>query len=203
MYITGSGLELQYSLSAYGISCGTLLQGSNAHPYGEEDAKQQLHKHYIDRRKQIERQDEIDRLEEETKTGIIYYPQKDDILIGRGRPYQDYIGNDRWGRLIESNLDFYHKHIDKFAKTCLSMDIVKQVHAYGGRFIERTKDGTAWKVIDDIKAREKTAISFRSRISKVTPDAEWQATKASRARGCGGGNHQAQHTQNAKRFRYI
>ena len=74
----------------------------------------------------------------------------------------------RWIRIIESNLDLYHNRIDRFAKTCLSMDIVKQVHEYGGRFIERTKSGGAWRVIDDVMAREKTVVAFRSRVNKVT-----------------------------------
>lgn len=163
----GSNLEIQYALSTFGIQCKTLFNSGN--PFGvsgENDSKKQLHKAFIERQREIEYKEEKFRLEREAKSGIILYPQLNDVLVGRGRPYQGYPGNIRFGQLIEAQNDEYHTRSDKFAKTCISIDIVKRVKEYGGRFIERTKDG-AWTVIDDSAAREKTAIGFRSRVSKV------------------------------------
>ena len=180
---TGSAFEIEYSLLSFGISPFKAFVPSE-HAYTENDMRIQLHLKYIERRKGIEFHLEQERKEEELKSGIILYPQPDDVLIGKGRPYQNFCGNKRFGAMIDSNLDLYHKGgIDRFAKMCLTMDIVKQVQAYGGRFLERTKDGEAWRVIDDVVAREKTAVGFRSRVSKVTPDEKWKATKESRSRG--------------------
>ena len=162
----GSDLEMEYSLITFGIPCKTLLQSDLVYDDGS-DMKQHLHQRFLERRRQTEQEEYETRKQEEKDTGIIYYPQPNDVLVGRGRPYQDYSGNQRWIRIIEDHLEMYHKHIDRFAKTCLSMDIVKQVQDYGGRFIERTKSGGAWCEIDDVMAREKTVVAFRSRVNKV------------------------------------
>ena len=165
---TGSDLEMQYALSTFGIQCKTLLDSESPGSVpGENDSKKQLHNEFIDRRRKIEYEENKARLEQEAKSGIILYPQLDDVLVGRGKPYQSFPGNVRFGGLIGDQNDEYHTMSDKFAKTCISIDIVKRVQEYGGRFIERTKTGDAWQVIDDSAAREKTAIGFRSRVSKV------------------------------------
>jgi hypothetical protein len=170
----GSDLEMQYSLTTFGIPCKFLLQNDARDGI---DTKKQLHELYIHRRRVIEPEEENARVREELTSGVIFYPRPADVLIGRGRPYQEYPGNQRFGRLIDANLDLYHKCSDRFGKTCLSMDIAKTVQDYGGRFIERTKSGT-WKVIDDVVAREKTAIGFRSRVSKVNMDGPSKPSRA-------------------------
>jgi hypothetical protein len=170
----GSDLEMQYSLTTFGIPCTFLLQKDFR---DGADMKKQLHERYIQRRRKIELAENEARIQEELSSGVIFYPQPVDVLMGRGRPYQEFPGNQRFGRLIDAHLDLYHKCSDRFGKTCLSMDIAKTVQEYGGRFIARTKSGT-WKVIDDVVAREKTAIGFRSRVSKVTPDGPLKPSRA-------------------------
>jgi hypothetical protein len=145
----------------FGISSESLFRNA-----ASDDGRMEIQRRHIARRREIERKEAESLEQEESKSGTILYPQPNDVLVGRGRPYQEFPGNQRFGRLIDENLDRYHTSSDKFAKTCMSMDIVKSTQEYGGRFIERTPSG--WKVIDDVGAREKTAIGFRSRVSKVS-----------------------------------
>jgi hypothetical protein len=102
----------------------------------------------------------------EANNGAILYPTPDDVLIGRGTPYQDHVGNVRLSRLIEILLDKYRACAsDNFAKTCLSMHVIKTVQDYGGRFVQQTSQG--WSVADDSVARQKVSSAFRFRIGKV------------------------------------
>ena len=194
----GSSLEMQYSLSTFGIPCKTLLRNDNNSERHnnldqEDDPLMQLQSKYIQRRREIERQKTEHRIQQEIGSGIIYYPQPLDVLVGRGRPYQDFAGNRRFGSMIDSQIDQYAKCDNKFDKTCISMNIVKQVQGYGGRFIERTEDGNAWQVIDDVAAREKTSIGFRSRIAKATSTAATDKSSSS---------FSASDNKEAKRIRY-
>ena len=147
---------------------------------------------YIQRRRAIEREEEDARTREEVSSGVIRFPQPADVLIGRGRPYQEFPGNQRFGRLVDSQLKAY-QDCSKFSKTCLSMDIVKTVQQYGGRFIEKT-DADFWKVVDDSMAREKVSASFRTRAKlRPTPN---DTAKLSRVLSNGGSSREA------KRFRF-
>ena len=118
-----------------------------------------LHKKYIQRRKEIEAKELKERIERETKSGIILYPQPNDVLIGKGRPYQNYPGNRRYGAMIDSNLDLYHKEIDRFAKMCLTMDIVKQVQAYQEKY--RSLKPQANRTINRARSKESEANVIR------------------------------------------
>ena len=152
-------------------------------------AARQLHQIFIQSRREIERQEKEAQTYLELKTGIIYHPQPKDVLVGRGRPYQEYPGNIRYGTVIDSYLDEYYKQTDRFAKTCISMQIVKQVKGYGGRFLDRDISSGTWRVIEDLAAREKTAIGFRSRVSKVgetPPDSSTILLSSSTGRHGGG-----------------
>jgi hypothetical protein len=84
--------------------------------------------------------------------------------MGRGRPFRDFPGNQRWGQLIEDQLERYQNCPYKFGKTCISLEIVKTVQEYGGRFIQKTGEG--WKLLDAPVAREKSLRAFRPRIMK-------------------------------------
>jgi hypothetical protein len=106
---------------------------------------------------------EVKRQDEE-RTGIALYPEPDDVLIGRSHPYHIYSGTCRLLDLIESKIDQYYRSTShKFLKTCIDMEVVKNIKESGGRFLTWTKTG--WKILDDTTAREKTANLFRYRYN--------------------------------------
>jgi hypothetical protein len=61
--------------------------------------------------------------------------------------------------MIEQNLDRYDA-TPKHLKMPIALEILKQVHAIGGRFLAPCDAG--WKEIDEISAREKVSSCFRS-----------------------------------------
>jgi hypothetical protein len=97
----------------------------------------------------------------ESKSGITLYPKSKDVLMGRGSPYQEFSGNLIWSQAIYDHLDRYVETNSRCEKTGITMYVVRTVLNYNGRFLQRTSVG--WKVLDELCAREKTAIAFRSR----------------------------------------
>jgi hypothetical protein len=158
-YTAGSDLEIEYSLMTFGAPCGILFQKQG------HAKRQEIHDGFKRRHAELETMAKKKQLEEETKSRVFLAPNPKDVLIGRGRPYQDFSGNRRLAFLIDANLKRYREH-SRFEKTCLTMDLVKSVLAYGGRFIERTDLG--WKLIDESAAREKISRGFRTKFAKNT-----------------------------------
>jgi hypothetical protein len=109
------------------------------------------------------------REEEGRPKDCIAYPRTTDVVLGRGRPYQDYSGNQRLARTIDSYREQYSQANDTFEKTCITMNVVKRIHELKGRFLQRTSDG--WKEASDDVARAKVSQAFRTKPtrSKVSP----------------------------------
>ena len=68
---------------------------------------------------------------------IILYPSEYDVLLGRGRPFQEWAGNQYLVRCVDEVRDEYMKLSDKFEKTLMTMDVLAKIHEKGGRFIQR------------------------------------------------------------------
>eukprot|EP00339_Tiarina_fusa_P005404 CAMPEP_0117052190 /NCGR_PEP_ID=MMETSP0472-20121206/36081_1 /TAXON_ID=693140 ORGANISM="Tiarina fusus, Strain LIS" /NCGR_SAMPLE_ID=MMETSP0472 /ASSEMBLY_ACC=CAM_ASM_000603 /LENGTH=513 /DNA_ID=CAMNT_0004766733 /DNA_START=115 /DNA_END=1653 /DNA_ORIENTATION=+ len=156
----GSAIEMQYSLLTFGIHCGDLLTSAG-------NGKTKLHDQYVATRRRVDtsRQEQV--VAEEEGSGIVLYPRDKDVLIGRGRPYHEFEGTRNLIRLIDTQLERYYQTDDRFWKTCINMEIVKQIEERGGRFLQRTSASGGWKILDDIVAREKTANLFRYRYNTL------------------------------------
>ena len=163
---TGSPLELQYSLQSFGIDCDGLFDGSSL--ASTLDQHQNIMTDYLQRRQALEQR----RTDESQSSDAVLYPSKYDVLIGRGSPYQDYVGNRLFVHLvIEPQLETFMQQNDQFVKTCMSMDAVQTIQKrYGGRFLQkgkaaknatRTSNGDGWAILGDVAARDKTAAMFR------------------------------------------
>jgi hypothetical protein len=123
----------------------------------------EVHEQYIQER--LKKEDEWRRREEEERPkDCIVYPRTTDILLGRGRPYQDYSGNQRLARTIDSYREEYSQANDTFEKTCITMNVVKRIHELKGRFLQRTSDG--WKEASDDVARAKVSQAFRTKPTR-------------------------------------
>ena len=97
--------------------------------------------------------------EAQKETDVII-PNPKDVLLGRGRPYQEFPGNIALANELDARREAYKgKKENRAAKTNISTQIVKHITANGGRFLQKVND--RWVVVPDIKAREKIAHGFR------------------------------------------
>mmetsp|Transcript_23993 Transcript_23993/g.36455 ORF Transcript_23993/g.36455 Transcript_23993/m.36455 type:complete len:483 (-) Transcript_23993:124-1572(-) len=157
----GSDLEMQYSLMTFGIHCHYLFRSA------ENDGRMELlRSQYINGRRKMEQEEHQERLEVESRSGIILHPQPYDVLVGRGRPYQEYPGNQRLVRLVEAQSERYRFLQDRFEKSCIILNIVKTVNNSNGRFLQKCSEGW-WTVAPAKVAREKTCSAFRSIVGKA------------------------------------
>ena len=100
---------------------------------------------------------------------VIPYPQPQDVLVGRGCPYQNFSGNQMLSHIIDTQyLETYRTQpTDRFGRTCLFMDVVKTVQTkMGGRFLERIEN-KGWMIVSDKVARDKVSSAFRSKVQKI------------------------------------
>jgi hypothetical protein len=143
----------------FGIQCEGLLQRARR---GDTT----VHQQYIQLRMQIDKRNDENELREGVESGFVPYPSSTDVLIGRGRPYRDFPGNQPWNELIQSHLDRYRSSSSRFEKTCVTMDIVQLIRESKVRFLlEPTPLG--WKVLDDKRAREKVAAALQNRVKSL------------------------------------
>jgi hypothetical protein len=101
------------------------------------------------------------------------YPSPRDVLLGKGKPYQDFSGNVRLWELIEDNRSL-HQSSAKAEKTVLTRTIVNLVHQEKGRFLKRDESSSGgsellvgcWQEVDEETARKKVSHAFRSKQPK-------------------------------------
>lgn len=89
---------------------------------------------------------------------VIFCPSSNDVLIGRGPRIKSHIGNEVYRNLLQSKYEEYNS-ASMTKKKEISFDIIRKVHAYGGRFLIPTSIG--WVQTDDETARSKVSIAFR------------------------------------------
>eukprot|EP00934_Nitzschia_sp_Nitz4_P003942 Nitzschia sp. Nitz4//scaffold85_size83877//73797//75371//NITZ4_005241-RA/size83877-augustus-gene-0.155-mRNA-1//1//CDS//3329559173//3932//frame0 len=146
----GSFTEWSYELLTYGVPVGWL-------PVTTDDrVKNKGHLEYI---AMMRRAAEITR-ESDGMVEPILLPTNRDILLGKGKPIQQSIGNLRLSDLIGSLVEE-----KKFGNVSLAADIVRHVHNGGGRFL--SKDSGVWLVVPDSVARDKVSHMLRHRRSVV------------------------------------
>jgi len=94
----------------------------------------------------------------------VFLPTSNDVLFGRGKPFQQHPGNIRLSLTLDSMRDRYNA-VSRNEKTVLAMDIVRTFQANGTRFLRRVSndvDGILWEEVNDSEAREKESQLFRS-----------------------------------------
>jgi hypothetical protein len=66
-------------------------------------------------------------------------PLASDILLGRGKPFQEHTGNLRLHALVDEYRGLYHGPPDNMDKTTLAEAIVKMVQGASGRFLSKER----------------------------------------------------------------
>jgi hypothetical protein len=140
-------LECEYALLTFGI----LPENTLIDARGEVKAEKVLQ--HIEKRKEMESQ--------MIRTGI-YCPSDNDVLLGRGKPFQEWPGNIHLSTIINRHRK-PHDESDRAQKTAISRDVVQIIKGLNGRFLQLDKETEDWEEVSDAVAREKVGAGFRRR----------------------------------------
>jgi hypothetical protein len=109
--------------------------------------------------------------------GRIAIPNPEDILLGRGKPYQHHPGNEAMRRLVELHKDRYNT-LPRDKRGVVTNALMGQLRGMGARFLKRD-DATktsAWQVAKSSEVYEKLCHALRqraphkkTRISQTAP----------------------------------
>ena len=145
---SGSYVECLYSLMTFGIP-------KEALPVNIVDGTPTVDAFHADNEAEIllERERYRRRMESMDDNHILY-PQENDVLLGRGRPYQEFSGNKKLAAIIQQRKEEYQAS-GKLQKTELTTVILQEIKSSGGRFLKKSDDGRFWVLVHDDVAREK------------------------------------------------
>jgi hypothetical protein len=94
-------------------------------------------------------------------TSPVNVPGGFDILLGRGRSFQNHKGNLRYRQIVEFYRERYESMATKREKTRLIKEVVQVIFDGGGRFVQQDSVGR-WMPVDLEMSRDKVSHSFRN-----------------------------------------
>jgi hypothetical protein len=94
-------------------------------------------------------------------------PSRNDVLVGKGKPFQRHPGNVLLRQLVELRLAEY-SGARKGEKTNLTRRVVQSIKDASGRFLKKDNDGW-WVEVSDTDARGKVAKTFGSTRVSANP----------------------------------
>lgn len=151
---------MKYALMSYGIPASLLPLDEAGHLIFQTFEKSLMNRRLLET--QIK--------ERVASSNYIECPSQYDILLGRGKPYQDFPGNVRLHQLVELQRAAYDK-MNKAGKTAAVLAIVHDIQELGGRFLKRATDGNqsdddqsaSWIEVDFVQAHRKVSNCFQTR----------------------------------------
>jgi len=158
----GSFLECKYELGAYGIPVKLLPFDGDGNP---NTAVLQEHTAYI---RSVE-QDNWDEYDNAKPEAAIHYPQKTDVVMGRGWSYQNWHGNLRLVEFLQREKPTYDDAPSRMEKTLVTAALVVRLRKSGVRFLKRDASGMYWNLVDETASRHKVAMSIRNIGRKSKP----------------------------------
>jgi hypothetical protein len=93
-------------------------------------------------------------------------PNPEDILLGRGKPYQHHPGNEAMRRLVEQHKDNYNS-LPRDKRGVVANMLMCQLQDVGARFLKRddTVKNGGWEVAQGSEAYEKLCHALRAKAS--------------------------------------
>mmetsp|Transcript_4589 Transcript_4589/g.10014 ORF Transcript_4589/g.10014 Transcript_4589/m.10014 type:complete len:213 (+) Transcript_4589:1524-2162(+) len=148
-------MECRYALRSYGID----IEGLEDEPNSLSNAAKKL----------IQRCQAFDTLCKQKQNGRLL-PRPNDVLLGRGRPFQLYSGN----LALTATIDRYRSEYTsskKMHKKAITAQVVNNILLSGGCFLKKAnnENGIDWEEVDFETARLKVSHSFRT-MSKWHPE---------------------------------
>jgi hypothetical protein len=149
----GSHMEVQYSLMSFGI----ILKNF---PFDADgNLRPESRPTFLEQRREIEKAQQ----QTTDRTGEIHLTGKD-VLLGRGRPIQDFPGNVALTRLVDEHIEEYRATAKRAGqKAAICERVTRLILENGGRFVTRSKGPEEkWVEVDFQKAKEKVGHNFRN-----------------------------------------
>ena len=159
----GTHTGCQYKLMSFGIPMNVFpvsLTGK---------LKTASHLKWIERRKQKE----LYMKQHSLPIGAVDIPSRNDVILGRGRPFNIHPGNRLLHEIVESHFEEYDS-AERNEKTRLAKSIVATINRDSGRFLKQHEESGMWVEVSETEARQKVNHSFRR---KREFDLKAQATK--------------------------
>jgi hypothetical protein len=158
-FISGSYLECQYALKSFGIPVDFLPMDSNGKSLDTTQFK-----------KFLEQQKEAENIQRDLALTLarIDFPSTRDVLLGRGRPFQDFPGNLRLAVIVDLHRERYYSAVHG-EKSMISAEVVRIVKVSGGRFLKQNESKDGWEEVGDIIANGKVSHSFRTLPKRNEP----------------------------------
>lgn len=153
----GSSTECIYSLMTFGIPVDHL-------PIDGDNLKNGNHQKWIARQKV---RDSL--IKRDGVFSGIDTPRRFDVLLGRGKNFQEHLGNQYMRREVEARVEDYQSS-SREGKLDLINKVFGDIQSQHGRFLRRDKDGWFLEVSESV-ATEKVASSFRTFMSVLRKNA--------------------------------
>ena len=142
----GSHLECQYALITFGIRRDFIpLSDTGELDLGRFD---QLLKYF--------------QSNDNGRAPVPITPTSIDILLGRGRPFQEFPGNLRLAIIVDKYRGQYAQ-AGRCDKAILSEHLVDVIKRGGSRFLKRSDGDSDWIEVDDDVAKDKVSHGFRTK----------------------------------------
>jgi len=98
---------------------------------------------------------------------VVLVPADADILLGRGKPFQNHVGNQRMLRLVDKYRERYFKS-ERKEKHDIVEEVMGIISGSGGRFLRRVDYENYWIEVSHTIAYRKVGHAFRSKVRKNT-----------------------------------
>ena len=122
----GTAMEMKYALLSFGIPADRLPINSNG------KLKYELFQQQVEERRKLEAKIR----KQLTVNNLVACPTDFDVLLGRGRPFQEFVGNLRLNRMVDMYCPSYTA-MTRSEKTETIVMVIGLVHQSGGRFLRR------------------------------------------------------------------
>ncbi|KAG7348149.1 hypothetical protein IV203_016854 [Nitzschia inconspicua] len=113
----------------------------------------------------------------------IHQPNPYDVLLGRGKPFQNHRGNQEMLRVVDSYRSKYHD-VERSCKNEIVEEVLRVVKSNGGRFLERIEDfeNSYWSEVEHSIAYRKIGHAFRSNARQLSVERRENLGGSSRKR---------------------
>lgn len=149
-------MECQYALMTFGITQSLL-------PFNEQGVMDWRNfRNALEKRRVLEDERKL------VCGNAIFCPLEFDVLLGRGRPFQEYTGNKRLAVIIDTRRQEYAAS-KRGGKTIVCDKIVELIQKSGGRFLKRQDENVhdgVWVEVDNSVARDKVSHGFRTKTRR-------------------------------------
>lgn len=107
---------------------------------------------------------------------MIWCPGPTDVLLGRGKPYQEYLGNRIMNEYIVEELARNREAENPIESMVIVDRVLKTLKSRNVRFLKRLSESDGWFVASEAAARDKVYFALRVQVRKAGNEAHFVAS---------------------------